>query len=226
MKVLLVEDHPLMVAGLTSRLEGSAGMEVCAVASNSAQLSALYPGSSADVVLCDVRLSAGESGVDACRTLLQSHPHAVVLMYSASTNPMVAQTCVDAGAVGFILKSTSVPNLIECIEAAAAGEHDIFDRVTGAALVRIARRGIAPVDGRLAALTLRQRELLTVMAETGVTSTEDLADRLFIAKATVRTHMTRLFQILGVQSRGAAIQIAFDTGLVTPSHTPLQRVAN
>lgn len=208
--ILLVEDHPMMIEGIRERVK-SAG-QICDVAHNTGQLLALYNSYQPDIVLCDVTLAV-DNGVAATRQLLHQHQDARVLMFSSDHRLSTVRAALDAGAAGYVRKTTSCHTLIECIEDVASGVTDVFDRGTASALLREGsgrrERGSAGVD-----LTERQREILTFMSLTGRTATKDIADRFCISQPTVRTHMTRLFQALGVNSRASAVQAALSSGLV------------
>lgn len=205
-RVLVVEDHTLMVDALVTRLE-RANMEVAAAAKTADQCLALYSQLQPDLVLCDIGLGTDFSGVDLTKQLLERHPEAKVLMYSGYTDPDLVQSAMAAGAVGYIRKTSSFGELQGCLEAAAAGETGVFDRWTSREMIDNLRRGPAVVESKLASLTPREREIVELM-KAGRTSDKELATRLGISHWTARSHVAALREKLGVGSRAEVIAMA------------------
>jgi DNA-binding NarL/FixJ family response regulator len=127
-----------------------------------------------------------------------------------------AFAALRAGASGFLLKNAPPEELLSAIRVVAGGEAVVAPRITRRLLDRFAGQLTAPVeeDGRVAALTEREREVLLLVAQ-GLSNAE-IAERLFVAETTVKTHVGRILTKLGLRDRVQAVVLAYETGLVRP----------
>nr|WP_268891125.1 response regulator transcription factor [Cellulomonas citrea] len=217
-RVLLVDDQPLMRMGFRLVLDAEDGIEVVGEAGDGQvaieQVAALAP----DVVLMDVRMPR-MNGIEATSALVEAAPDVRVLILTTFDLDEYAFAALRAGASGFLLKDARPAELAEAIRTVAAGDAVVAPRVTRRMLELFADRlpdgqVDTPEDPRLAALTAREREVLVAIAE-GLSNAE-IASRLYLSEATVKTHVAHVLDKLGVRDRVQAVVVAFQTGLVAP----------
>lgn len=211
-RVLLVDDHPLMLDALRGRLEADGGMRVVGTASNARQALDRYGATQPDVVLCDVGLGRNqENGIDVTRQLLAAHPDARVLMFTGYEDQELVQEALAAGAVGYVVKRAPLPELISCINEAAAGEREVYDRQTYREMMGALRR--PKPDTPPVRLTAREQAVLQLMAR-GVTTNKGIAQELKLSEASVSTYVNRVVHKMNVEGRAAAIAKAYREGMV------------
>jgi DNA-binding NarL/FixJ family response regulator len=217
-RVLVVDDEELVRTGLRLILDAEPDLSVVGTASDGrhalAQVRRLLP----DVVLMDIRMP-GLDGLEATRRLLSGPDPArckVVVLTTFDVDEHV-YAALRAGASGFLLKDVPAVQLAHAIRVAAAGEALLAPSVTRRLIAAFTRqepdrRPAAPVPG-LSDLTERETEVLSLLAE-GLSNAE-IARRLFVGEATVKTHVARILTKLGVRDRVQAVIVAFRSGLVT-----------
>ena len=214
-RVVVVDDQPLIRAGFAMVLAAQSDIEVVGEAENGADALALLARTAADVVIMDIRMPVMD-GVEATRRLgLLPHTPRVLVLTTFDTDED-AFAALQAGASGFLLKNTPPEEVVSAIRVVAAGESVVAPRVTRQLLDRFAGK-LAPEahhDARLDLLTAREREVLGLVAE-GLSNSE-IAARLFIAEATVKTHFGKILTKLELRDRVQAVIFAFDSGLVSP----------
>ncbi|QIK73581.1 response regulator transcription factor [Propioniciclava coleopterorum] len=201
--VLVVDDHPVVRAGLVALLSTRPGIEVVGQAGTQAEALSAFGRERPDVVLMDLQLGA-DDGVSATRRLRERDPHARVLILTTYDTDADIVNAIEAGAVGYLLKDASPDALGAAVEAAARGETVFAPAVAG----RLARRVIAPPDE----LTEREREVVALLAQ-GLTNRQ-IAKQLFLSEATVKTHLVHIFTKLNVDNRTAAVAAAREQGLL------------
>ena len=214
-RVALVDDQAIVRAGLARILSPEDGFTVVAECGDGRaavdELPALHP----DVVVMDVRMPALD-GIAATRRLRAGEPPLDVLVLTTFGEDDVLWGAIEAGAAGFVLKDASAEDLIAAVRAVAGGAA-WFDPAVAPRVLDQYRRLVAPAAreaARLEELTEREREVLRLMAR-GATNPE-IGARLYVAEATVKTHVGSIFSKLGVRDRPAAIVFAYDHGLVAP----------
>lgn len=219
-RVLLVDDQALLRMGFRLVLEAEEDLEVVGEASDGRsaleQVQALAP----EVVLMDVRMP-GMNGIDATARIAAEHPATKVLILTTFDLDEYAFAALRAGASGFLLKDARPADLVAAIRTVASGDAVVSPRVTRRMLelfaARLPEQG-DPVetgtDPRLAELTPRELEVLQAVAE-GLSNAE-VAARLFLSEATVKTHVGRVLAKLGVRDRVQAVVLAYETGLAGP----------
>lgn len=215
--VLLVDDQALLRMGFRMVLEAEDDLTVVGEADDGhaavAQVKALRP----DVVLMDVRMP-GMNGIEATERIVAEHPASRVLILTTFDLDEYAFAALRAGASGFLLKNAEPTELVAAIRSVASGDAVISPRVTRRMLEmfsgHLPEPGKAPtgIDPRLAELTPREVEVLRAVAE-GLSNGE-IAERLFLSEATVKTHVGRILAKLGVRDRVQAVILAFETKLV------------
>ncbi|MEU6265159.1 response regulator transcription factor [Saccharopolyspora shandongensis] len=203
-RVLVVDDHPVVRAGLKALLAGDAGIEVVGEAATAVEAVRQADAFRPDVVLMDLQLGDGVEGVEATRRLLalDTPPRVLVLTtYDADTDITRA---IDAGATGYLLKAGPPEELFQAIRAAAQGKTMLSPEIAS----RLLQRSRAPEQS----LSAREVEILELLAQ-GL-GNKELAKKLFISEATVKTHLVHIYSKLGVDSRMAAVSAAVERRLI------------
>ena len=198
-RVLLVDDHPVVRAGLRALLEGFGGITVTAEAGDGQEALRALAGAdpAVDVVVMDLQLGPGMDGIEATRriTARNGPPVLVLTTYDTQADILAAMA---AGATGYLLKDAPSDAVRQAVQAAAAGQPVLSPTVTA----RLVQRVTAPAT----ALTAREIEILRHLA-TGATNRQ-LARALFISEATVKTHLVHVYDKLGVDNRTQAVDRA------------------
>lgn len=220
-RVLVVDDQFLIRAGLVGLLRAAPGIHVVGEAGDGAEAVALAAATRPDVILMDIRMP-GMSGIVATEKILAEAPEPPprVLVLTTFDLDEYVYGALRAGASGFLLKDSGPERLLAAVAAVGGGDALFAPSVTCRLVEAFARQAGAgsedcaepPPD--LRALTLREVEVLKLIA-TGL-SNADIADRLYISEATVKTHLNRTMTKLDLDSRAQAVVVAYETGLVTP----------
>jgi DNA-binding NarL/FixJ family response regulator len=219
-RVALVDDQAIVRAGLARILSPADGFEVVAQCADGRQAVEQLPALRPDVVLMDIRMPVLD-GIAATARLRAVDDPLDVLVLTTFGEDEVLWAAIEAGAAGFVLKDCSAEDLIAAVRAVAGGGA-WFDPGVAPRLLDHYRRLVAPAAreaARLELLTDREHDVLRLIAR-GATNAETAA-ALFVAEATVKTHVGSIFGKLGVRDRAAAIVFAYDHGLVTPGAAPL-----
>ncbi|SDW76975.1 DNA-binding response regulator, NarL/FixJ family, contains REC and HTH domains [Amycolatopsis xylanica] len=216
--VLVVDDQPLVRAGLTALLTASPDCEVVGEAGDGAEAVDRAREIRPEVILMDIRMP-GVDGVTATRRILGAglDPEPKILMLTTFDLDEYVYEGLQAGASGFLLKEAQPASLLAAIQAVAAGDKLFAPTVTRRlidAFVDRYRPPVAPTahEERLEPLTTREREVLSLVA-TGITN-GDIARNLRITEGTVKTHLSRVMTKLALNSRAQAVVLAYETGLV------------
>lgn len=201
--VLIVDDHPVVRAGLRTLLDGQPGLTVVGEAADGAAAIELARTLRPEVVLCDLRLRDGVDGVGVARALRGRDDPAVLILTTYDHDGDIVRA-VEAGAAGYLLKDADPAVIVRAVQAAAAGEsvlsEDQVERVV--ATMRTAPR----------TLSEREIEVLTLLGD-GL-SNRELARRLLVSEATVKTHLAHIYDKLGAANRTAAVAAARERGLL------------
>jgi DNA-binding NarL/FixJ family response regulator len=194
-RVLIVDDHALVRAGLAELIGAGDEIEVVGLAESGDQALALAASEEPDVVLMDLSMP-GIGGVEATRRIVAEHPGMqVVVLTSLSARERILEA-LDAGAIGYLLKESEPEELVRAVQAAARGESPLSPKA--------AQHVIAERTGQRPALQLspREREVLDLVGQ-GL-SNKLIARRLAISEKTVKAHLTQVFSQLGVSDRTQA----------------------
>lgn len=218
LRVLVAEDHGLMLEAILNRLQSDPDVEVVAAVSDGRALVDAYTalhatGAAPDLVLCDHGMPF-LNGTQATTQILALDPGAKVLILSAYDDDSLVVAAMTAGAVGYLLKSIPPAELREKVRSAARGE-PVFDSRTASVIVGAARRQQRPLGMALSPgtpLSQREIEVLGLVSE-GLTNAE-VGQKLFISAHTVRTHLDRICTKLGVAGRTAAVKKGIQTGAI------------
>ncbi|MBP2705210.1 response regulator transcription factor [Microbispora sp. RL4-1S] len=203
-RVLIVDDHPVVREGLRGMLDSAPEVSVAGEAGSGDEAVVRAAELRPDVVLMDLRMPAGD-GVSATTRILSGRPECRVIVLTTYETDQDIIRAVEAGAAGYLLKDTSRADLLGAIAAAARGETVLSPSVATRLVSHL--RSPAP-----ASLSKRETEVLSLVAR-GLTNAE-VGKALFISETTVKTHLLRIFGKLGVSDRTAAVTTALERGLL------------
>jgi DNA-binding NarL/FixJ family response regulator len=203
MRVLIADDHKLMVEGTKQALLRAGGFEVVGEAVNGVQVLPLVRRLKPDLVLLDLRMPQMD-GLTCLTKLRKEFPDLKVAVLSVSQEPELIQTVLKRGANAYIVKSVDPDDLAAALRQALDGK--VFTTV-----------GVSEDPGERAARDagLTERELVIVRAVARGLSNEGIAKELWVAEQTVKFHLTNIYRKLGVSNRTEAARYAFEQGLVT-----------
>jgi two-component system, NarL family, response regulator NreC len=209
MKILLVDDHTLVRAGLRRILETQPGFTVVREVADGASALAAVEETSPDVIVLDLSIP-GPDGLEVLATVKRRRPGTKVLVLTMHADPEYVDRAVREGADGYLLKDSAVSDLVQALKAVKAGEI-YYSPAVQRRLGEILRRGARP-DRPVDRLTDREREILGLVAE-GLT-TKGIAARLRISARTVETHRSHLMDKLDLRSVAQLTQFAVREGLL------------
>jgi DNA-binding NarL/FixJ family response regulator len=219
-RVLLVDDQELLRLGFRMILAASEGIEIVGEAGDGARAVELAAACRPDVVLMDIRMPVMD-GIEATRRIVGADPDVRVLALTTFDLDEYAFGALGAGASGFVLKDVPPAELTAAIRTVAAGDAVVSPRVTrrlldeyGPALAGPSQRESGDAAAALALLTDREHEVLVALAE-GLSNAE-IAGRLFVSEATVKSHVGRILSKLALRDRVQAVVFAFQSWIVRP----------
>jgi DNA-binding NarL/FixJ family response regulator len=202
-RLLIVDDHPIVRDGLRGVFAAEPDLEVVGEAANGTE--AIRRAGEADVVLMDLRMPE-MGGVEAITRLRETCPDVRVLVLTTFDTDSDVLPAIEAGATGYLLKDAPREELLRAVRSAYRGESVLSPSVAGRLMGRMRR----PSDGTL---SKREREVLALVAD-GTTNRE-AARRLFVSEATIKTHLLHIYDKLGVRDRAAAVGEAYKRGLLS-----------
>lgn len=200
-RILLVDDHPVVRKGLCAILDDEEGFEVVAQAGSVADACTTFARTNPDVTLLDLRLPDG-SGVDVITRVRADHPDAKFIVFTTYDADEDIFRAIEAGARGYLLKDTFGSELVDTVAAVAAGRKRVPDWIAA----RLAERKVQPN------LTERELEVLELIA--GGSSNKDVARKLGISEGTVKSHVVHILDKLDAPDRTAAVTTAIARGLI------------
>ncbi|MEU0199315.1 MULTISPECIES: response regulator transcription factor [unclassified Streptomyces] len=204
LRVVVVDDHTVMRAGVVALLASDTGIEIVGEAGDGSAALALVERHEPDVALVDLRMPVLD-GVATTTEIVTRFPRTRVLILTTYDTDAEIERAVEAGAIGYLLKDTTREQLADAIRAAARGETVLAPRVAERLVARMRQPAQIP-------LTAREADVLNAVAD-GLTNAE-IGRRLVIAEATVKTHLLRLFAKLDVNDRTRAVVVAMERGLL------------
>lgn len=200
-RVLSVDDHPLLQEGIAAIINSQPGMELISQAANGAEGVRQYREHRPDVTLLDLRLP-DLSGIDVLIAIRAEFPDARIIMFTTFEGDVEIQRALEAGARGYLLKSMPPSEVVEVIRQVHAGKK----RVPSQVAAQLAEH-MSDED-----LTVRETEVLRELA--GGNRNRDIAERLFISEETVKVHLKHIMDKLGAKDRTQAIVIAVRRGII------------
>ncbi len=218
--ILLVDDQPMLRMGYRMVLDAQDDLSVIGEAGSGDEAIELTARLAPDVVLMDVRMP-GLDGVQATERIVASGSRSRIIILTTFDLDEYAYGALRAGASGFLLKDAPPPDMLSAIRAVATGDAVVAPSVTRRLLSQFARHlpgpeaPLDPADSRVESLTPRERELLVEVAR-GLSNAE-IAERLILSEATVKTHVGSILNKLGLRDRVQIVVFAYETGLVRPS---------
>jgi DNA-binding NarL/FixJ family response regulator len=211
-RVVVVDDHPVVRSGLIGMLAVTDDISVVGEAGDGAEALALVESTTPDVVLMDLRMPRMD-GVAATGAIVSGYPSTRVLVLTTYDTDTDILHAVEAGAAGYLLKDTPHADLLDGIRAAARGETVLAPPVAARLMSRLRTPSAPPT----AQPSPRELEVLAAVAR-GLSNAE-IGRELFIGEATVKTHLQRLFTKLDVDDRTRAVTVAMERGLLPNPRT-------
>lgn len=203
-RLLIVDDHPVVRDGLRDMLSSQPDFEVIAEASNGVEAVALTSHLQPQVVLTDLAMPQMD-GVTAIGKIKEQHPDVQILVLTTYDSDSDVLPAIEAGAIGYLLKDAPREELYGAIRAAAQGKPLLTSRIEARLMERM--RGPA-----VEALSSREIDVLKLVAKGA--GNREIADQLYIAEATVKSHLIRIYGKLGVADRTAAVTKALEQGIL------------
>ncbi|MEU4424872.1 response regulator transcription factor [Actinoplanes sp. NPDC024001] len=212
-RVLIVDDDPLVRAGLTLMLDGAAGITVVTAVADGDEVPAALDTHHVDVVLMDIRMPRVNGIAATRRARARPRPPEVIMLTTFDTDEHVVRA-LRAGAGGFLLKDTPPERIAAAVRTVAAGEPILSPAVTRRLMAKVASGADTSEQARaaLAALSPRERQVALAVAR-GHTNAQ-IADTLAMSVATVKAHITHIFTKLDLNNRTQVAMLAHDAGLL------------
>ncbi len=208
-RVLVVDDHDLFRTGLRALLEEE-GMEVADARSGDAAL-AVLGWFNPQVIVMDLNMP-DMSGIEATTRVLEAQPGVSVLMLTINRDDARVVEAIQAGASGYLLKDAELDQIVGAIHAAASGQSVLGPTATSAVMAHVRDApSSGPAPAALAELSPRERDVLSLLARGCDNSA--IGERLFLSPSTVKHHVSRILQKLGVENRLQAAAFAIRAGL-------------
>ena len=205
-RLMIVDDHPVVRDGLSGMFSAEDGIEVIAAAANGAEAVRRAQALRPDVILMDLRMPELD-GVSAITALARKGVDSRVLVLTTYDSDSDVLAAIEAGATGYLLKDAPRAELLRAVRAAADGQSVLSPAVASRLLTQVR----TPAGE---GLSERELEVLTLVSR-GATN-RDAAQALMISEATVKTHLLHIYAKLSVSDRAAAVAEAFNRGLLTP----------
>ncbi|WP_043676137.1 response regulator transcription factor [Clavibacter michiganensis] len=215
-RVAVVDDHPVVRAGLAALLASADDLEVVGQAADGEAAVALARAERPDVVLMDLRMPVLD-GVGATARLREEAPDVRVLVLTTYETDASILTAIEAGASGYLLKAAPEEEILAGVRAVARGDVALAPAIAAALVRQVARPAADPPPAPTPTLSPRETEVLALVAA-GRTNAR-IALELHVTPATVKTHLLHVFEKLGVSDRTRAVTLAMELGLL-PSATP------
>ncbi|MFI8932277.1 response regulator [Streptomyces sp. NPDC053474] len=214
-RVLLVDDQPLVRTALSMVIAEAEGLDVVGEAGDGAEAVRLAADLAPDVVVMDIRMP-GVDGIEATGRITAAPGATRVVVLTTFDDDEYVYGALRAGASGFLVKDMALDDILGAVRVVAAGDGLIAPSVTGRLIKEFAvrPRAAATPAREVTGITEREREVLTLVG--GGLSNTEIAERLCISVATAKTYVTRLLAKLGARDRVQLVIIAYEAGLVTP----------
>jgi DNA-binding NarL/FixJ family response regulator len=207
-KILIADDHQVFIDGMSSMLSQVDEFEVIGSATHGEQLIQQVVALQPDVVLSDIQMP-GMDGIEATQVIHKSYPSVKIIALTMLNETMFIKKMLEAGAYGYVLKTTDKNELIKAIRQVAAGEKYFSQEVTAQLMNNFSdKKSASPLE----ALTRREREILAMIAQ-GLTDKE-IAEKFFLSPLTVTTHRKNVLSKLGLKNKVELTRFAIEHKLV------------
>jgi len=215
---MIIDDHRLIIDGMKALLSNMEGVELITGATAGYEALRLLDTTNVDVVLADINMP-GMNGIEVTRRIKSDHPGVAVLALTMHDDPSLINRMIEAGASGYILKSTGIDELMEAIETVAAGGKFLSRDVQKIIMQRIynANDAITGIQPNVIRLTSRESEILQLIAREF--SNGQIAEKLFISERTVETHRKNIFIKTGTKTVVGLIKYAIENDLLSGNQT-------
>jgi DNA-binding NarL/FixJ family response regulator len=207
-RLLLVDDHKIVLEGLKSTLELENDFTVVGLATGGQDALHLFRQLKPDVVLLDIMLK-GESGVDVCKQLLEEDPEASVVVLTTFLDEDKIFHCIFAGARGYVIKDVEPDELKRIIRRVADGQSILDPQITSRVMQRLRRQEVE--RSTEAMLSPRRLEVLRLLAD-GLTN-KDIGKTLYLSESTVKYHVHEAMQVFGVERRAELVREVMRRGI-------------
>ena len=214
LRLVVADDEALVRGGFSMIIDNQDDMETVGQAADGEEAVALVTRLRPEIALIDIRMPRLD-GLEAARRILANGARTRVVILTTFDIDEYVFRALEAGASGFLLKDVSPEQLLASIRLVAAGDELLAPSITRRLIRRYARGNTRHDDARLGTLSEREAEVVGLVA-TGMTNAE-VAERLHLSPATVKTHVARILSKLGLRDRVQLVVMAYETGLVVPS---------
>lgn len=207
-RVLFVDDHEMVRIGVSSYLSAQSDIEVIGEADNGKTAIELALQLRPDIILMDLVMEEMD-GIEATRQIIEEWPEAKIIIVTSFLDDEKVYPALQAGATSYMLKTSKASEIANAVRATFKGQIVLEPEVTDKMMMKMREKKVTPLHEEL---TAREMEILLLMAEGR--SNQEIADRLFIALKTVKTHVSNILSKLQVQDRTQAVIYAFKHSLV------------
>lgn len=208
-KVMIVDDHPIVRNGLEASLLADPDLELFGMAKSGAEAMVLCKDSTPDVILMDL-VMPDMDGLETTRAILDRHPQVKIIILTSFPEEDLVQRALQSGAIGYLLKNVSISTLSNAIRSAYSGQSTLSPEATEVLIQSKSKSQNLGND-----LSSRELQVLALVAE-GL-SNEEIAEQLVISPYTVKNHVSACISKLGANNRTQAVKIAIDNGLLSKS---------
>ena len=205
-RVMLVDDHDMVRRGLAVFIHGFDDFELVGEASDGEEAIAMVPTYEPDVILMDIQMP-NTTGIEATKTIRSQYPDVQIIALTSFKDEELVRSAMEAGAIGYLIKNSSVQDIAAAIRQAAHGVPTLSTEATRA-LIKAATQPRRPGYD----LTDREYDVLALLVQ-GMNNSQ-IADKLFVGRSTVKTHVSNILSKLGVSNRLEAATLAIEYDLV------------
>ncbi len=209
-RILIVDDHPVVRKGMRAMLESEPDLEIAGEAKNGAEALEQYRSAKPDVVLMDLVMPVVD-GIEAIQQIRAHDPRARILVLTSFTSDEKVFAAIRAGAAGYMLKDSDPEDLLKAIHQVHRGESSLHPAIAHKVLAELSHP--AEPKNRAEALTEREKEVLGYIAQ-GMNNNQ-IADKLVVSRATIHSHVNRILSKLQLDSRTQAALYAVRSGYIT-----------
>jgi DNA-binding NarL/FixJ family response regulator len=205
-KIVIIDDHPIVIGGITMFLSKSNNFEVVTTFTNGLEILEYAKTNPIDLILLDVFMP-DINGIDLCKIIKQNHPEIVILGMSSQSERSLVMQFIQNGANGYLLKNATLEEFYDCIEKSIAGDIVFSNEVKAI----IGKPEISDLK-KLPSLTRREKEILILLSQGK--NTQEIADALFLSYLTVQTHRRNILNKLDAKNVAELVNIAIKNRLL------------